>query len=401
MAAEFPKTFSELKLGAYTLKNRIAMAPLTRQSAEDDGTPTDEMAAYYGRRARGGLSLIITEGTYTTDELGCVAYLNQPGADTERHMEAWKKSVAAAHDRGVPIVLQLMHGGRVSDPRCIYEGESPVSASATQSPGWVLYTDTDDEMHDRGLQPPWPKVTFPPAREATKAEIRRIAEGFAESAKRAVDVGFDGVEIHGANGYLYYQFIDPTQNNRTDEYGGSAENNVRAAKEACQLVRDAIGPDKLIFLRLSQDGVDAFGGRWPDGVKYAAEVGKALADAPVDALHWSSFDWKDNRDPNSDVPMPKVIKEASGLPMIVNGGISEGAHAEEVITSGAGDLVAVGRPLFAHPDWPHIIRSGEAFDWIEFDRKYVIKPPYDYTYGYPLDLKETDWDPDFSKRKKK
>jgi 2,4-dienoyl-CoA reductase-like NADH-dependent reductase (Old Yellow Enzyme family) len=401
MTERFPNTFSPFQLGKYTLKNRILMAPLTRQSAEDDGTPTDEMAAYYGRRARGGLSMVITEGTYTVDELSCVTYLNQPGCETDRHMAGWKKSVAACHDHGVPMVLQLMHGGRVSDPRCLYEGEDPLSASSTQSPGWVLYTDTDEEMHNRGVQPPWPKVTFPKAREATKAEIRRIAEGFAEAAKRAVDAGCDGVEIHGANGYLYYQFIDPRQNQRTDEYGGSPENNVRAAIECCELVREAIGPDKLIFLRLSQDGVDAFDGRWPDGVKYAAALGKALANAPVDALHWSSFDWKDNRDPNSDVPMPKAIRDASGLPIIVNGGVAEGADAEEVITSGAGDLVAVGRPLFAHPDWPHIIRSGEAYPWTPFDRKYVIKPSYDYTYGYPLDLKESRWDPDFSKRKKK
>jgi len=399
MSERFPLAFSPLKLGAFTLKNRIAMAPLTRQSSEDDGTPTDEMAAYYGRRARGGIAMVITEGTYTNDELGSVAYLNQPGCETPGHVEGWKKSVGAVHDHGIPAILQLMHGGRVSDPRCLYEGEAPVSASATHSGGAVLYSDSDDEMHDRGLSPPWPKVTFPPAREATKADIRRIAEGFAEAAVRGVEAGFDGFEIHGANGYLYYQFIDPSQNLRTDEYGGSPENNVRAAIEACQLVREAIGPDKLIILRLSQDGVDAFGGAWPDGVRYAAAVGKALANAPVDALHWSSFDWKDNRDPNSDVPMPKVIREASGKPMIVNGGVAEGADVEEVIASGAGDLVAVGRPLFAHPDWPHIIRSGEPFNWIPFDRKYVIKPPYDYTYGYPLDLKKSVWDPDISKRK--
>lgn len=401
MSERFPQAFSPLTLGAFTLKNRIAMAPLTRQSSEDDGTPTDEMAAYYGRRARGGVAMVITEGTYTNDELGAVAYLNQPGCETPKHVEGWKKSVRAIHDNGALAILQLMHGGRVSDPRCLYEGESPVSASATHSSGAVLYSDTDEEMHNRGLQPPWPLVTFPPAREATKAEIRRIAEGFAEAAVRGVEAGFDGVEIHGANGYLYYQFIDPTQNNRTDEYGGSAENNVRAAVEACQLVRDAIGPQKLIILRLSQDGVDAFGGAWPGGVGYAAEVGKALATAPVDALHWSSFDWKDNRDPNSDRPMPEVLREASGKPMIVNGGIAEGADIEEVITSGGGDLVAVGRPLFAHPDWPHIIRSGEPYNWTPFDRKYVIKPSYDYTYGYPLDLKKTVWDPDITKRKKR
>lgn len=377
------------------------MAPMTRQSAEDDGTPTDEMAAYYGRRARGGVSMVITEGTYTNDQLGCIAYLNQPGCANSKHVDGWKKTVEAVHKQGTPIILQLMHGGRVSDPRCLYEGEGPISASATQSPGSVLYTDTDDEMHDRGLQPPWPEVTFPKAREATAVEVRRVAEGFAESAERAVQAGFDGVEIHGANGYLYYQFIDPKKNLRNDEYGGSPENNVRAVIEACQLVRESIGSEKLITLRLSQDGVDDFEGQWLGGVEYARKIGEALRDAPIDALHWSSFDWKDNRDQLSDRPMPEVIRESSGFPMIVNGGISEGEHAEEIINSGAGDLCAVGRPVMAHPDWPYIVRSGVPYPWIEFDRKYVIKPSYDYSHGYPLDLKKTIWDPDLTKRRPK
>ncbi|MEZ5667210.1 MAG: NADH:flavin oxidoreductase [Alphaproteobacteria bacterium] len=391
--------FTPFKLGAYELKNRLLMAPLTRQSAEDDGTPTDEMAAYYARRARGGVGLIITEGTYQNDELGCKAYLNQPGILTDAHVAGWRKTVDAVHALGVPIILQLMHGGRVSDPRCLFAGEQPVSASATQSPGFVLYTDSDAELHDRGMTGAWPKVTFPPARALTEAEVGQIADGFAAGAARAMQAGFDGVEIHGANGYLLYQFIDPGQNHRTDAYGGSPENNVRAAKLACARVRDAIGPDKILTLRLSQDGVDAFAGAWPGGVAYARAVGAALADAPVDALHWSSFDWKDNRDPGSDTPMPQAIREASGLPMIVNGGIAEAAHVEDVIASGAGELCAVGRPLFAHPDWPYIIRAGVPYDWTPFDRKYVIKPAYDYGCGYPLDLRVPTWDPDFSKRR--
>lgn len=397
----FPNAFSPYRLGQYNLKNRIVMAPLTRQSAEDDGTPTDEMAAYYARRARGGLAMVITEGTYQNDELGCVGYLNQPGIETDRHIEGWRKTVDAVHAQNVPVVLQLMHAGRVADPRCLYGGEAPVSASDTQSPGWVLYTDSDREKHDRQVVGHWPKVTFPPARALTREEIYRIADGFAEGAARGMRAGFDGVEIHGANGYLLYQFIDPKQNHRTDEFGGSPENNVRFAKLVCERVRAAIGPDKLILLRLSQDGVDDFTGAWPDGVKYAEAVGRALADAPVDALHWSSFAWSDNRDPNSSEPMPAVLRRASGKPLIVNGGISEGAHAEAVVTSGAGDLCAVGRPLFAHPDWPHIVRSGEPYDWIPFDRKYVIKPPYDYALGYPLDLKQSVWPGDLNLRKRR
>jgi len=400
VTATFPKTFSKFALGPLKLKNRIVMAPLTRQNAEDDGTPTAEMAGYYARRAAGGVGMIITEGTYPTDELGCVAYLSQPGIVTKRHIEGWRQTTDAVHAHNVPILLQLMHGGRVSDPRCLHEGESPVSASATHSGGWVLYTDTDDEKHNRGLTGDWPKVTFPPARELTVAEIEQIADGHAAAAKRAVDAGFDGVEIHGANGYLYYQFIHPKTNHRTDTYGGSAENSVRAVKLACKKVREAIGPDKIITLRLSQDGVDDFGGAWPGGVEYACELGAALADCDADALHWSSFDWKDNRDPNSDLPMATAIAKASGKPMIVNGGIADGANSEEVLDSGAGELCAVGRPLFAHPDWPHIIRSGEPYEWLPFDRKYVICAPVDYRHVYPANLLVPDWNPDTSKRRK-
>ena len=401
MVERFETAFSSFQLGKLKLKNRIVMAPLTRQSAEADGTPTDEMAAYYARRARGGVAMIISEGTYQNDELGCKAYLSQPGCANDKHVAGWRKTVDAVHDQNVPILLQLMHGGRVTDPRCLFEGEQAITASDTQSPGWVLYTDTDDEKHDRGLSGDWPQVTFPPARAASEDEIERIAEGFAEGAARAIEAGFDGVELHGANGYLYYQFIDTKQNKRTDRYGGSPENNVRAAILACQKVRDAIGPDKIITLRLSQDGVDDFTGAWDGGVDYARAIGEALRDAPIDALHWSSFDWSDNRDPNSDAPMPQVLKEASGLAMIANGGIAEGEHVEHVVTSGAADLCAVGRPLFAHPDWPYIVRAGEPYNWTEFDRKYVVKPSYDYGCGYPLNLTAPDWDPDFSKRRPK
>ena len=376
------------------------MAPLTRQCAADDGTPTDEMVAYYARRARGGLGLIITEGTFENDEYGCVAYLNQPGIATAKHVAGWKKVTDAVHAHGAAIILQLMHGGRVSDPRCIHEGEQPVSASDTQSPGWVLYTDTDEEKNNRGITGDWPKVTFPPARALTVEELSRVADGFAEGAVRAIEAGFDGVEIHGANGYLIYQFIHPKTNQRTDEYGGSDANNVRFAKMVCERVRKAIGPDKLITLRLSQDGVDDFIGAWPGGLAYAKAVGEALADCEADALHWSSFNWKDNRASDGTTPIPQVLRKASGKPVIVNGGISEGPHAEEVLDSGAGDLVAVGRPLFAHPDWPHIIRSGEAYPWTPFNRRYVIKPPNDLGIAYPSELPKLDWNPDFSLRRK-
>lgn len=399
MRHDFKNTFSTLILAGHVLKNKIVMAPLTRQMAMDNGTPTDEMAAYYARRARGGLGMIISEGTFFNDELGCVAYLSQPGIANDKHIEGWRKTTSAVHASNVPIICQLMHGGRVSDPRCLHDGQDPVSASAGQSEGSVLYTDSDSEKHDRHIEGDWPVVNFPVCRALSIAEIERIAEGFAEGAVRAIEAGFDGVEIHAANGYLLYQFVDPSLNKRDDAYGGSPERNVAFAKLTCQKVRESIGPNKIITLRLSQDGVDNFIGAWEGGVKYAHAVGEALIDCAADAIHWSSFDWQDNRDLKSNTPMPTILAEASGKSILINGGITNGADAEKALTEGRGDLIVVGRPLFAHPDWPHIIRSGEQFDWMEFDRKYVIRPSYDYTFAYPANLAISTWDPDLSKRR--
>jgi N-ethylmaleimide reductase len=390
MSDVFPTLFSPVTLGPLTLRNRIAMAPLTRQMADADGTPTDEMAAYYARRARGGLGLVITEGTYEQDAFQSRAYLSQPGIANARHVAGWAKVCDAVHDNGAKIIIQLMHGGRVCDPRTL-NGQPGVSASDTQSGGWTLYTDNDYEKQIRNIKGDWPLVTFPPARALTVEEIHAVADGFADGARRAIEAGADGVEVHGANGYLLWQFITPKTNLRTDDFGGSAENNTRFARLIGEKIRAAIGPDKLIVLRLSQDGVDDFTGAWPGGTDYARAVGEALKGSAYDALHWASFNYLDNRDPNDPTPMPTVLKQASGLPIITNGGIADGPQSEAALTSGAADMVAIGRPLFAQPDWPYIVRSGVDYPWLPFDRKYVVQPPLDLGLAYPMGLVDPEW----------
>lgn len=391
MVEALPNLFSPFKLAGVTLKIASAWPRLTRQMADPDGTPNAEMAAYYARRARGGAALIITEGTYQDESYGCKAYLSQPGIANGKHVAGWKKVTQAIYANGAVAIMQLMHGGRVTDPRCLALGQQPVSASDGQSPGWVLYTDSDQEKELRGIDGAWPKVTFGPCRALTVAEIHEIADGFAQGAARAVEAGFDGVEIHGANGYLLYQFIHTSTNHRTDEFGGSAENRVRFAHLVCDRVRAAIGQDKIVTLRLSQDGVDDFGGAWAGGVETARAIGAALEGAQIDAIHWSSFDYKDNRDPNSTIPMSTAIREASGMPTIVNGGIDQGAAADEAIASGAADIVAVGRPMLANPDWPQMVRSGHPVDLVPFTRQYVVKPPIDFALAYPADYKAPEW----------
>ncbi len=396
---KYSNLFEKITLGPLELKNKIAMAPLTRQCAEENGNPNEEMAAYYARRARGGVGLIITEGTYPSENLGGVGYLNQPGCCTKAHMTAWTKIAEAIHDNGSHAIMQLMHAGRVADPRTLGKGKKSVSASETQSTGWVLYTDTQDEKHDRGIIGDWPQINFPKAKALSKLELNQVADDFAESARLAIEAGFDGVEIHGANGYLLYQFTDPKQNLRSDEFGGSAFKNLQFPKLVCEKVRAAIGTNKLISYRISQDGVDDFDGFWEAGQAYVEELAEELKNFPIDVIHWSSFDWTDNRFDKSMPPIPVTLRKVSGLPLITNGGIFDGETAENAINSGGADIVAVGRPLFAHPDWPFIVASGMPYNWMEFDRKYVVKPPYDYSYGYPTNLPRLNWPPNENFRK--
>src|ERR1700681_1481100 len=159
----------------------------------------------------------------------------------------------------------------------------------------------------------------------------------------------------------------------------------------CEAVRKAIGPGKIISLRLSQDGVDDFMGAWPSGVAYAKEIGKVLKDSAADALHWSSFNYLENRDPNSTTPMPAALREASGLPIITNGGIADGPQAELALNNGAVYIVAIGRSLFVQHHWPYLVRSGVRFPWAESDRKYVIRPPLDYALAYPIAIDDPNW----------
>ena len=371
-----------VRLGRYQLSNRIVMAPMTRSRADNpDNAPTELHAQYYAQRASAGL--IITEGSQISPQ--AVGYIHTPGIHTPAQIAGWRKVSDAVHAGNGRIFLQLWHVGYVSHPD-FHGGALPVAPSAI-NPNTQSYT------------PQGMKDTVTP-RALETHEVKLIVQDYAQAAKNAIAAGLDGVEIHGANGYLLYQFIHPSTNLRTDDFGGSAENNVRFAKLVCRRVREAIGRDKIITLRLSQDGVDDFTGAWP-GVSYARALGRALADVDADALHWASFSWNTNRAEDEKTPMPVALRAESGKPMIVNGGIAEAADVEAAIAAGAGELLAVGRPLFAQPDWPYIIRSGAAYEWAPFDRKYVIRPAYDYSYDYPHDLPRDDWDPDLKKRRPK
>src|SRR3954453_11894738 len=218
--------FSSVALGDLQLANRVVMAPLTRMRSGASGVPGDLVVEHYRQRA--GVGLIITEGTYPSHE--SQAFVGQPGIVTDEQVEGWRRVAEAVHRRGGQIVMQVMHGGRATHPD-INGGRRVVAPSAL-----AIYGDTHTE---KGKQP------YPVPHALTTGEVRETLADIVAASRRAIEAGLDGVEIHGANGYLLHEFLSPASNQRTDEYGGSPENRARFAVEVVTAVAEAIGAGRV------------------------------------------------------------------------------------------------------------------------------------------------------------
>jgi 2,4-dienoyl-CoA reductase-like NADH-dependent reductase (Old Yellow Enzyme family) len=219
-------------MGRIMLANRFVMAPMTRSRAQHDGTPGHSAATYYAQRA--GVGLIVTEGTQPSED--GQGYMTTPGIYSDNHVAGWKVVTDAVHAKGSSIFIQLMHAGRMSHPDNTQHHRQGVAPSAI-APGAPMFTMS-------GMQ------DIPVPRELTTDEVRRTVQDFRHAARRAVEAGADGVEIHGANAYLIHQFLAPSANQRSDEYGGSIENRARFAIEVAQAIADEIGADRTA-IRLS------------------------------------------------------------------------------------------------------------------------------------------------------
>ena len=319
--------FSPASFGSLSLRNRLVMAPLTRTRAGDDGTPGELLAEYYGQRA--SLGMIITEGTWPVQEGR--SWIGQPGIETAEHVEGWRAVADAVHARGGTIVMQVMHGGRISHPSISGTGRV-VGPSALAAPGTIRTPDG--------------KADLPVAHALSAEEIHEAVQGFANAARNAIRAGLDGVEVHGANGYLIHQFLAPSSNERTDEYGGTPEKRARFAIEVVRAVAEAIDADR-VGIRLSPDhGIQ--GVLETDPAETAATyeaLGRGIAPlgiAFVDVLH---------ADPAGE--LVQGIGRAAGAPLIVNSGFSTQTDRHEaltLITDGVADAVAVGRAAIANPD---------------------------------------------------
>lgn len=339
------------KLGTLALANRLAVAPMTRVSAGPGGNATPEMADYYATFAKGGFGLIITEGTYT-DTTHSQGYLNQPGLATAAHVQAWRPVVDAVHTHGVPVIAQLMHAGALSQGNSY--GEHTVAPSAITPRG--------QKLQEYGGTGGWPTPVA-----LSSDEIGTVISGFATSALRARDAGFDGVEVHAANGYLLDQFLTDYTNTREDGYGGDVANRVRLTAEVLTAVRTALGPDFLVGVRLSQTKVNDFTHRWAGGAADAQTIFTALAGTGVDYLHIASEgrNFIDTARLSDGRTITALARAVSGLPVLANGGMHDLQQAADVLDGGHADLLTIGRGALANPDLPQKVSAGEdleAFD---------------------------------------
>jgi 2,4-dienoyl-CoA reductase-like NADH-dependent reductase (Old Yellow Enzyme family) len=327
--------FAPLQLGAIELPNRIVMAPLTRARAGMEAIPNALMAAYYAQRASAGL--IVSEATGISRE--GLGWPNAPGLWNEHHSEGWKIVTDAVHAHGGRIVAQLWHMGRLVHPSvsCL----QPVSSSATTAP---------DFAHTYMGKKPYVQ-----ARAASRDEIRRIVGDYAAAARNAITAGFDGVQIHGANGYLVDQFLRDGANLRTDEYGGSIENRLRFMSEVLEAVGAAIGMDK-IGIRFSPN-IYSQGVEDSDPIRLFTAVAKRLEELNVP---W--IELREPRLPTSAGAVPTAPVSPSMRPFysgkILINSDSDWADARQRLGDGHADAVSIGRLFIANPDLVHRIALG-------------------------------------------
>ncbi|MHA7819359.1 MAG: alkene reductase [Erythrobacter sp.] len=329
--------FQPLKMGALAAKNRIFMAPLTRGRAADPMfVPNALMGTYYEQRA--GAGMILTEATGISRE--GLGWPSAPGIWSDEQVEAWKPIVKGVHKADGMIVLQLWHMGRIVHPYFL-DGEPPLSASATKAPG---------EAHT-----PIGKQEYVTAREMTHEDIQRTINDYRRAAENAKKAGFDGVQLHGANGYLVDQFLRDGTNHRTDEYGGSPENRARFMREVLEVLVDVWGADR-VGIRLSPNG-DSQGtddsnppATFGTAAKICEELGLAFVELRQPGPE-GTFG-------QTDVPQQDpLFREHYTGPLILNSDYGPEEAAADV-ESGRCDAVSFGRPYISNPDLEKRIAVG-------------------------------------------
>ena len=335
--------FTPTVIGDVEIANRVALAPMTRVSATAEGLPTDRMGAYYRAFAEGGFSLLITEGLYIDDQAS-QGYLFQPGIANPAQVEAWRSVVDGVHASGSKYFAQLMHAG-----------------SQSQGNPHTTITWAPSAVRPKGQQLPMYRGSgaFAVPEAMTTEHINQVRAAFVNSARMARDAGFDGVEIHGANGYLLDEFLTDYMNTRTDDYGGSVGNRIRLAAEICGDVVAAVGSDIAVGIRVSQGKVSDNDHRWAGGEDDAAVIFGALGDTGIDYIHTTEYRALATAFADAGKTLAELAKQYSGLTVIANGHLDDPRDAAALLTSGAADVAALAKPALANRNWPHRVRTGQ------------------------------------------
>jgi 2,4-dienoyl-CoA reductase-like NADH-dependent reductase (Old Yellow Enzyme family) len=339
---QFPHLFSEGQLGRLRLPNRCLVSSLTRASATEKGLVTDQMMNYYCEFAEGGWGGLLTEAIYI-DEKYSQGYRFQPGLANAAQTAGWSRVVEAVHQRGTKFLAQLFHAGAVNQGNAWITGS--VAPSAIQPKGEQI-------ARYRGSQGP-----FQMPREITREEIFAVVESFVRAAQNAQAAGFDGVELHGANGYLPDQFLTSYTNQRTDEFGGALESRLRFHVLVLQALRKAL-PEFTIGVRISQTKVNDLEYSWPGGEADARVIFPALEAAGADYIHVAAhlgvspvF--------GTDRSLSGLAKRYTRLPIIANGKLHDPALAESALAQGEGDFCSIGKGALADPHWAKKILAGK------------------------------------------
>ena len=336
------KLFQATKLKSLELQNHIVMAPMTRARTTQPGNvPNAMMAKYYQQRATAGL--IITEATQISDD--SQGYSFTPGVYTDEQVEGWKLVTAAAKKEGAAIFCQVWHVGRVSHPT-FQKGELPIGPSALapiETKVWISDGKGDDQMVDC-IEP----------REMTQQDIDRVIADFANAAKRAIEAGFDGIEIHGGNGYLIDQFLRTNSNKRTDNYGGSTTNRIRFLLEVIDAVIAEIGADK-VGVRLAPF-VTFKDMNCPEIVPTILEASKELQQRDIAYMHLSEADWDDA--PEIPETFRAELRKIFTNTIIVAGRYTLD-RANDILENNYADLVAFGRDFIGNPDLVSRLEKGQ------------------------------------------
>ncbi|MEY4909608.1 MAG: hypothetical protein RL260_3326 [Pseudomonadota bacterium] len=342
--------FDSVQVRALTLRNRTAMAPMTRSRAVEAATPNALMATYYAQRATAGL--IVTEGTSPSPN--GLGYARIPGLFNAAQVAGWTLVTDAVHAQGGKIVIQFMHTGRVTHAANLPAGAEVVGPVDGACPG-EMYVDA------LGMQP------HTPARAMTEADIAHAVGEYAQAARLAIEAGFDGIELHAANGYLIEQFLNANVNTRTDGYGGSIAGRNRFALEVARATADAIGAER-VGIRLSPHGVFNGTGPFADvDAQYLALVQELSA---LGLMYVHVLDHSAMGAPAVPAELKAALRAAFDGPFILAGGF-DAASAEQALAAGQADLIAFGRPFLSNPDLVARMQTGAALNAPDFGTFYT------------------------------